>query len=307
MDGSSDLDEFNSATITVAPTYENQLDLNPRWALIEGSRHFEEKSAVFKALRKIAQRLNEIGVPYAVVGGMALFRHGFRRFTEDVGLLVSKKDLKLIHEKLEGLGYIPPHRLSKHLRDTELKVRIKFLTSGEYPGDGKVKPVAFPEPATVSFESGGINYIKLPNLIELKLASGMTNVQRGKDLVDVSELIRLLNLPAEYSEQSHPFVREKFLELWKQGRRRFVTLWRNKWLTAKAISIEEMITSLREAANKLEEMQKDGVSLENNRGTGDDYAHLVTMDPEIAKKHDMVEESDLWDDGQEREDGGEVV
>ena len=204
MDGSSDLDEFNSATITVAPTYENQLDLNPRWALIEGSRHFEEKSAVFKALRKIAQRLNEIGVPYAVVGGMALFRHGFRRFTEDVGLLVSKKDLKLIHEKLEGLGYIPPHRLSKHLRDTELKVRIEFLTSGEYPGDGKVKPVAFPEPAAVSFESEGINYIKLPNLIELKLASGMTDVQRGKDLVDVSELIRLLNLPADYSEQLHP-------------------------------------------------------------------------------------------------------
>ena len=38
---------------------------------------------------------------------MALFRHGLRRFTEDVDLLVTKKDLRLIHEKLEGLGISP--------------------------------------------------------------------------------------------------------------------------------------------------------------------------------------------------------
>ena len=29
----------------VAPPYETQLDQNPRWALSEGSRHFEGKSA----------------------------------------------------------------------------------------------------------------------------------------------------------------------------------------------------------------------------------------------------------------------
>ena len=121
----------------VAPAYEKQLDRDSRWALIEGSRHFEEKSAVFVALHKIARRLNDMGIPYAVVGGMAIFKHGLRRFTEDVDILVSKGDLRKIHDQLEGLGYLPPHRRSKHLRDTELGVRIEFLTSGEYPGDGK--------------------------------------------------------------------------------------------------------------------------------------------------------------------------
>ena len=58
-------------------TYEQRLARDPRWALSEGSRHFEEKSAVFDALRKIASRLNGMGVPYAVVGGLALFQHGF--------------------------------------------------------------------------------------------------------------------------------------------------------------------------------------------------------------------------------------
>ncbi len=85
--------------------YEEFLNRDPRWALSEGSRHFEENSAVFKALHGIAQRLNDLGVPYAVVGGMALFRHGLRRFTEDVGILVTKEDLKKIHENLDGLGY----------------------------------------------------------------------------------------------------------------------------------------------------------------------------------------------------------
>jgi len=29
-------------------------------------------------------------------------------------------------------------------------VRIEFLVSGQYPGDGKPKPVAFPDPADVA-------------------------------------------------------------------------------------------------------------------------------------------------------------
>ncbi len=119
---------------------------------------------------------------------MALFRHGLRRFTEDVDLLVTKDDLKVIHEKLEGLGYLPPFPNSKHLRDTQCGVKIEFLTTGDYPGDGKPKPVSFPDPRHVSFEADGMSYLNLPTLVELKLASGMTNPSRLKDLADVLEL-----------------------------------------------------------------------------------------------------------------------
>ncbi len=287
-------------------SYEKQLDRDPRWALSEGSRHFEENSAVFTALRKITTRLKDLGIPHAVVGGMALFQHGLRRFTEDVDILVTKEDLKTIHKKLEGLGYLPPHQRSKHLRDTELGVRIEFLTTGEYPGDGKVKPVVFPEPGPVSFESDGVSYIKLPNLIELKLASGMTNTGRLKDLADVLELIKLLDLPSNFADQLNPFVRDKFLELRKQASRRYVTLWRNKWLTAHAKTIDDMSAILRDAADQLEEMRKDGVTLEPGGGTADDYAHLVTTDPEVAKKYDMIEESEFWSDEPDEDDASDT-
>jgi hypothetical protein len=75
-------------------TYEQRLNQDRRWALLEGSRHFEKSSAVFKALEKIVRRLEELGIPYAVAGGMALFLHGYRRFTEDVVILVSKEGIQ---------------------------------------------------------------------------------------------------------------------------------------------------------------------------------------------------------------------
>src|SRR5262249_48321653 len=151
---------------------------------------------------------------YAVVGAMAMFFHGFERFTTDVDILVRPDGLKKIHERLEGLGYLPPHAGSKHLRDTDSGVRIEFLTTGDFPGDGKPKPVAFPDPDAASVEIDGIRFLTLSALIELKLASGMTNPGRLKDLGDVQEMIRALNLPETMADQLQPFVRDKFKELW---------------------------------------------------------------------------------------------
>jgi hypothetical protein len=194
--------------------YEQELNRHADWALREGSMHFDEKSAVHDTLRGIVRRLNELQIPFAVVGGMALFHHGLRRFTEDVDLLVTDQGLKQIHSRLEGLGYVPPFQGSKQLRDTSTGVRIEFLVSGQYPGDGAPKPVAFPDPAGQTIEVNGIPVLRLPALIELKLASGMTSPGRLKDLSDVQELIRILKLPADFAEQLNPYVRAKYAELW---------------------------------------------------------------------------------------------
>ncbi len=58
-----------------------------------------------------------------------------------------------------------------------------------------------------------------------------------------------------------------------------------------------MIASLGEAAELLANMKRDGVELDPQGDTGNDYAYLVTSDPEIARKYGMSEESELWDDG----------
>lgn len=194
--------------------YEQLLKMDHWWGFREGSMHFEKESAVHKSLRKIVRRIEELGLPYAVAGAMAMFFHGYERFTTDVDILVTREALKQIHDRLEGLGYVPPFAGSKQLRDTETGVKIDFLTTGDYPGDGKPKPVAFPDPAEVSIQIGDIHFLSLPKLIELKLASGMTNPGRLKDLSDVQELIRVLGLPHDYASQLDPYVQSKYRELW---------------------------------------------------------------------------------------------
>ena len=203
------------ATELAAPGYERGIYQDRRWGMDEGDRHFRREGAVFDAMRRIARKLEALGVPYAIAGGMALDAHGFRRLTVDVDILISRRDLAIIHEKLEGLGYLPPFERSKNLRDTEHGVRIEFLIAGEFPGDGRPKPVAFPDPADVAVRIGGENFLDLPTLVELKLASGMTNPGRLKDLGDVQELIHAAGLPAEFVEKLNPFVREKYAELWE--------------------------------------------------------------------------------------------
>jgi hypothetical protein len=260
--------------------YEQLLDADADWALREGSRHFEEGGAVQASLRRITRRLHELGIPYAIAGGMALFAHGLRRFTEDVDLLVTEEGLKRIHRELEGAGYRPPFEGSKNLRDAESGVRIEFLVTGQFPGDGKPKPVAFPLPEAVSMVRDGIRYLNLPTLIELKLASGMTNPQRVKDLADVQELIKLLVLPEDLALQLNPYVRSRFTELWKAAQgpaTRYLRLWRKVPAPDAALSA----------------MLEDGVTLETSGGTAGDYVRLVTTDPVIARKYEMHEESEF--------------
>lgn len=195
--------------------YEQRLNQEPWWAFQEGSMHFEQGSAVHKTLVKIAQRLDELGISYAIAGGMALFFHGYRRFTEDVDILVTREGLQDIHARLEGLGYLPPFAGSKNLRDTESGVRIEFLVAGDYPGDGKPKPVAFPEPDVAGEVIAGVRCLQLAPLVELKLASGTTPGRR-KDLGDVQELIRLLHLPEDFAIPLNPMVQPLYRELWQE-------------------------------------------------------------------------------------------
>ena len=193
--------------------YEEELNRSTRWALQEAGLHFEQKSAVHQTLRRIAQWLDELSIRHAIAGSMALFFHGYRKFTEAVDLLVTSEGLKTIHQNLEGLGYRPLYAGSRHLRDTDSGVRVEFLVTGEFPGDGKPKPVAFPDPIQSMELIDGVPVLNLPSIFNLKLASGMTNPGRLKDLADAQELIRILRLPADFADQLNPFVRDKFTEL----------------------------------------------------------------------------------------------
>jgi hypothetical protein len=278
--------------------YEIQLSQSREWALSQGSLFFEARGRVHESFRRITNRLDELGIPYAVAGGMALFLHGYRRFTEDVDILVTREGLERIHQELDGRGYFRPFEKSKNLRDAESRVKIEFLVTGDYPGDGKPKDIQFPDPSDASEVQDGVHVLNIPQVISLKIASGITGQGRTRDIADVEELIKLLNLPESLTDSLHPFSRDKYIEIWRKlhsGKKRYLRLWRHNSLTSNARTIDDMIKALGAAASlELQTMRDDGVTLDPEGGTSDDYAYLITTDPAIAKKYGMEEESEYW-------------
>ena len=173
------------------------------------------KSNVHLALERLVDRLTDLEIPYAIVGALSLNAYGYQRTTVDVDVLVRREGLEAFKRAFLGRGYVERFPGSKGLRDTAQNVKIDVRLTGEYPGDGKEKPIAFPDPAEEAVRGERFALLPLRTLIELKLASGMTAPHRLRDLADVLELIRVNALDEQLAESLHPYVREKYRELWR--------------------------------------------------------------------------------------------
>ena len=173
------------------------------------------RAEVQKALEKLAGTLDALGIPYAIIGAMALNEFGYERVTVDVDVLLTAEGLAAFKANAIGRGYAEKFPGSRGVRDAEHGVNIDVVLAGSYPGDGQPKPVVFPDPADAAERGARIALLPLATLIELKLASGMSAPHRLKDLADVLELVRMLGLPADMAAALNPYVREKYLELWR--------------------------------------------------------------------------------------------
>jgi hypothetical protein len=199
-------------------TYEARLQDDYLTLLKEASNYYMARGDVFTTLQNLTRRLEEERIPYALIGGLALAAHGFVRMTQGVDILMTREGLETFKQRFLGRGYVLAFSgAEKTFRDTETQVRIEILISGDYPGDGKPKPVAFPDPSIVFTERGGMRVIPMETLVELKLASGMSAPHRLRDLADVQDLISTLKLPLEFAKTLDSSVRETFLKLWNNA------------------------------------------------------------------------------------------
>src|SRR5262245_8479296 len=92
-------------------SFAHRRPLMPRPALINGTRtwksaqtkfidpfeeiamFFQGKDPVHQTMRRLVKRLERANIPYAVVGGMAVFIQGYRRTTDDLDILVTRQGL----------------------------------------------------------------------------------------------------------------------------------------------------------------------------------------------------------------------
>jgi hypothetical protein len=183
---------------------------------------FAGRGPIHSTLRRLADRLGHEGISYAIVDAVALNLLGYARQTVDLDILLSREGLQRFRDRFLGCGYVPAFAgAARSFRDSETGVRIDVVQAGEYPGDGKPKPVAFPDPATSAVAAGAYRVVTLEKLIELKIASGLSAPHRQLiDLADVQRLIEELSLPSELAAKLDPSVQAEYRRLWSLAQHR---------------------------------------------------------------------------------------
>lgn len=195
--------------------------------LEEAWKFFMGEGMLRHALDILVADLNQNGIDYAVIGGLALNLHGYTRATVDIDLLLTKEGFSEFCERLVGAGYrqmfaggslkvVGYEKSFRMMGSPWYGLIINIVTTGEYPGDGLPKPVRFPDPDDVAIVIERIRTVPLDKLIELKLASGISGAARLKDLADVQEVIKVKRLPKAFAERLDPSVRPMFIELYDE-------------------------------------------------------------------------------------------
>jgi hypothetical protein len=175
---------------------------------------FQGKSPAHQTMRRTAKRLEKAGIPYAIVGGMALNAHRYERTTKDVDFLMTQQGLEEFCRRFVERDYNRVEGRPRRFVDRKNSVTIDILVTGRYPGTGKPGPIAFPDPADVAESIEAHSVVNLATLVQLKLAA-----RRWRDFADVVELIRFNNLDESYLEKLHPAVHRDFIECLEEKRR----------------------------------------------------------------------------------------
>jgi hypothetical protein len=182
--------------------FEEAVRQSPDRIIDEATDFFMERGTLNEALKNLARQLDEASIPYALVGAIALGRHGLVRMTLDIDVLLTREGLEQFKARFLGRGYVPAFPgAERAFRGADTGVRIKVLTTRDS------------DPAATAVNQSGIRVLALEKLVELKLASGMTAPHRRRDLSDVQDLIRAVRLPLDFAERLDTSVQAVYREL----------------------------------------------------------------------------------------------
>ena len=174
-----------------------------------------------KSLWETAVRCHELlaaeKIPHAVIGGVAVCLHGYRRNTVDLNKLVLREDAASIRHVLTDAGFKWDQKEVEFRSDSDIPVQ--FVLAGDKAGKGS--EVVFPNPGEgrIHREIEGLPVLTLARLIEAKIACAEGDVRRAyKDLADVVELIVVNELNSSFARSLHKSLRPTFRDLVKRAR-----------------------------------------------------------------------------------------
>jgi len=165
---------------------------------------------VDETLARVGRILRDAGIPFAVIGGFAVIEHGYERFTKDVDILVSVRDLRRAMDALRAAGFRGSRTtIGAKMHDEQTNVDVDVLGTA-FEGDERA----------LARSSGArrlLPVIPVAHLILMKLESG-----RSQDHADIVELLKAgasARTVAGYLRRTWPELLPRFRPLVAQARR----------------------------------------------------------------------------------------
>ena len=183
----------------IALDYRERLNADRDWAWVEADAYFAGQSQIWVAIELLFGRLKELDVPYALGGVLAMFLHGYRRFTENAEVSVTPEVW---------------HRIEKHLLGNSYSQIASSRTLKCHSTGVKIAVSLDPNIRVATELIQGVLTLTLVAIIDDRLISGRTPGRR-RLVADVQDLIIALKLPEVFVERLEPSVQPQYLDLWR--------------------------------------------------------------------------------------------
>ena len=149
------------------------------------------RPATLEDLKRVIRSLNEHGAEYLLIGGYALFSHGYHRATEDIDLLVpaNSSASKAIIDGLLILADKESANIDPNWFDEGENIRLadEVIIDLLFNSCGETYETLLPHMEVVSLDGIPVRTLNLKGLLKTKQSD------REKDVVDRLVLERVLN------------------------------------------------------------------------------------------------------------------
>src|SRR3954465_9439821 len=112
--------------------------------LREIDQFFLGTDRVHQTMHRAAEAFERAGIPYAVIGGMAVKAHGHLQTTGDVDFLVAEEGLTHLAETVGPAGFERVQGRYRRFLDRNMGITFDIVISGMYPRGDRSGPIAFP-------------------------------------------------------------------------------------------------------------------------------------------------------------------
>lgn len=147
-----------------------------------GAQMKPDLPAVDLAVSAVRALLRGSGLPFRIIGGLAVMHHGYERFTTDVDVLVPADAAEHLDPLLERYGFA--RETATRLRHLPTGVRVDVLPAGMVlRGPRPAEPL--PAPTDVVSSERDPEVAGLATVLMLKLEAG-----RRQDVADVVQLLK---------------------------------------------------------------------------------------------------------------------